>query len=239
MGTKHIDSALCIYIGAYRICIDIKHLKDVVPRGNGTLCGVASVKLRENAPSYTWKIYHGKIVWTVNAKDVEWVQCEYVHKPRHISQLELQKNDLGKVTDKHQNNSKLHDLKERFTKEMNSQKFNLEPEQVTPEVTVKHYETSSRKVKLNCKMNQIPANSNDATTGHKLQRMSKDIIIVSSWPTRGLSKVFKNWEFVVLLHVCTLSGLYFIEPIDTKKAFNPYPDLRSYIKKPERKRSKY
>ncbi len=50
---------------------------------------------------------------------------------------------------------------------MNSQTFNLEPEQVTPEVTGKHYETSSKKVKFNCKMNQIPANSNYPTTGHK------------------------------------------------------------------------
>ncbi len=60
-----------------------------------------SVKLRENAPSYTWKNYHGKKVWTVNAKDVMWVQCEHVHEPGHISQLELQINDLERVTDKH------------------------------------------------------------------------------------------------------------------------------------------
>jgi hypothetical protein len=33
MGTKHIDPALCIYISAYLICIDSKHLKDKVPRG--------------------------------------------------------------------------------------------------------------------------------------------------------------------------------------------------------------
>ncbi len=35
-GTKHIDPALCIYVGAYLMCIDNKHLKDKVPRGNGT-----------------------------------------------------------------------------------------------------------------------------------------------------------------------------------------------------------
>jgi hypothetical protein len=85
------------------------------------------------------------------------------------------------MTDKHQNKSKLHDLMEKLTKEMNSRKFNLEPEQVTPEVTVKHYETSSKKVKFHCKMNQIPANSNDATTGHKLKGMSNYIIIVLSY----------------------------------------------------------
>ncbi len=118
---------------------------------------------------------------------------------------------------------------------MNSRKFNLEPEQVTPEVIVKHYETSSKKVKFRCKMNQIPANSNDATTGHKLQGWSKDIIIVLSWPTEGLSKVFKYWEYVVLSHVCTLLGLYLIELIDMDKLFNPSPELRSYIEKDRKK----
>jgi hypothetical protein len=118
---------------------------------------------------------------------------------------------------------------------MNSRKFNIEPEQVTPEVIVKHYETSSKKVKFCCKMNQIPANSNDTTTGHKLQGMSKDIIIVSSWPIGGLSKVFKNWEYVVLSHVRTLSGLCLIEPIDMDKLFNPSPELRFYIEKARKK----
>ncbi len=28
MGTKHIDTALCLYVGAYIMCIDNKHLKD-------------------------------------------------------------------------------------------------------------------------------------------------------------------------------------------------------------------
>ena len=66
-------------------------------------------------------------------------------------------------------------------------------------------------------MKQIPANSNDATTGHKLQGMSKDAIIVSSWPTGGLAAMFKNWEYVVLSRVRTLSGLYLVKPIDMDK----------------------
>ena len=55
VGTKHIDPALCIYIGAHLICIDNKHLKDKVPRGSGTLCRVLNVKLKDIAPSYKWK----------------------------------------------------------------------------------------------------------------------------------------------------------------------------------------
>jgi hypothetical protein len=84
-------------------------------------------------------------------------------------------------------------------------------------------------------MNQIPANSNDRTTGHKLQGMSKDAIIVSSWPTGDLSKIFKNWEYVVLSRVRTLSGLYLVDPIDMEKLFNSSSQLRPYIDKIKQK----
>ncbi len=118
-GTKHIDPALCLYIGACLICIDNKHLKDRVPRGNGngTLCRVLGVKLRENAPSHTVKNYYGKKVWTVNAKDVEWVQCEHVNKPGHIVQFETQINELEKVQHDNQNKTKLEEIKERLSRE--------------------------------------------------------------------------------------------------------------------------
>jgi hypothetical protein len=52
MDTKHIDQALCLYLGAYLMCIDNKHLKDIVPRAKGTLCQVLDIKLKLNSPSY-------------------------------------------------------------------------------------------------------------------------------------------------------------------------------------------
>jgi hypothetical protein len=76
-------------------------------------------------------------------------------------------------------------------------------------------------------MKQIPANSNDATTGHKLQEMSKDVIVLTSWPTGGLAAIFKNWEYVVLSRVCTLSGLYLVEPIDMEKLFKTFSNSRN------------
>ncbi len=119
VGTKHIDTALCIYLGAHLICID-KHLNSKTPTGNGTICRVLGVKLRENATTYKWKHYYGKKVWTVNAKDVEWIQCEHVNNPGYIVQLEAQKKDLEKVQDKHQNKNKLEQLKEKLSKKRNS-----------------------------------------------------------------------------------------------------------------------
>ncbi len=71
MGSKHVDPAFCIYIGAYLICIDNNHLRDKVPQGNGTLCQVLGVQLNKNAQRYKWNNYYGKKVWTVNAADVD------------------------------------------------------------------------------------------------------------------------------------------------------------------------
>ncbi len=59
--------------------------------------------------------------------------------------------------------------------------------------------------------------------------MSKDVIVVSSWPTGGLATMFKNWEYVVLSHVRTLSGLHLVEPIDMDKWFKPSSELKKYI----------
>ena len=240
MGSKHIDPALCIYIGAYLICIDNKHLTDKVPWGNGTLCRVLGVKLKDNAQSYKCKNYYGKKVWTVNATDVEWVECEHVNKTSLLLQLESQIKELKRQLDLPQNDhqsekktikSKLDDLNNKLEKEMNGRRFKLEQEQFSLEVTVKHYNASSKKIVFRCKMMQIPANSNDATTGHKLQGMSKDAIIVSSWPTGSLAAMFKNWEYVVLSRVRTLSGLYLVKPIDVDKSFQPSPQLASYMDK--------
>jgi hypothetical protein len=84
-------------------------------------------------------------------------------------------------------------------------------------------------------MKQIPANSDDATTGHKLQGMSKDVIVITSCPTGGLAAMFKNWEYVILSRVHTLSGLYLVEPIDMEKLFKPSSELKKYIENARQK----
>lgn len=56
-------------------------------------------------------------------------------------------------------------------------------------------------------MFQLPINMNDATMGHKLQGMSKDNLIVTSWTFT------ENWIYVVLSRVRTLNVLYILKPI--------------------------
>ena len=75
-------------------------------------------------------------------------------------------------------------------------------------------------------MTQLPINSNDAATGHMLQGMSKDVVIISSWPAGGL---FKNWEYFVLSRVRTQNGLYLFEEIDMTRSFKPSPELALFF----------
>jgi hypothetical protein len=67
----------------------------------------------------------------------------------------------------------------------------------------------------NAKVKQVPVNSNIATTGHKLQGMSKDVLIVNYWNYRCA-----NWVYVVLSRVRTLAGLYLMKPLNLERSFN-------------------
>ncbi len=183
-------------------------------------------------------------VWTVNATDVEWVECEHINITGQTLQLETQIHDVTCQLDlatKEGQPCKLHiqstleKLRNRLSTETSNQKFKLEPEKCSPKISVKPYSNSSNKVEFHCKMEQIPANSNDATTGHKLQGMSKDVIVVTSWPTGGLAATFKNWEYVILSQVRTLSGLYLVEPVDVEKLFKPSSELKKYIENARQK----
>jgi hypothetical protein len=128
------------------MCIDNKHLKDKVPRGNGTVCQVLDDKLKHNAPSYTCTNYYQRKVWTVNATDVKWVECEHMNKTGLILQLETQIHNvtcqLGLATKegqphKFQIQSTLEKLKIRLSTKMSNQKFKLEPEYCSPKISVK------------------------------------------------------------------------------------------------------
>jgi hypothetical protein len=57
-----------------------------------------------------------------------------------------------------------------------------------------------------------------ATTGHKLQGKTVKSLVIAEW-----SKV-KNWAYVVLSRVKTLSGLFLMSPIPEDIDFGPAED---------------
>ena len=73
-------------------------------------------------------------------------------------------------------------------------------------------------------MTQLPINMNDATTGHKLQGMSKDKLIVVSW------SFIPNWIYVVLSRVRTLKGLFLLKPLPANclEKFRVPRDLQAF-----------
>ena len=57
-------------------------MTEKVPRGNGTICRLIEMKLKENPTSLTYRKYYAKKVNTVEVKDVEWIECEHIIKHR-------------------------------------------------------------------------------------------------------------------------------------------------------------
>ena len=77
---------------------------------------------------------------------------------------------------------------------------------------------SGAQIEFTLLMTQLPVNLNDATTGHKLQGMSLDSLIILSFLNKILRALFKNWEYVVLLRMQTLSGFSIFNKIDEDKS---------------------
>jgi hypothetical protein len=90
------------------------------------------------------------------------------------------------------------------------------PPQVFP-VTVNYPIGSRECLKLEkSKIIQFPINNDLATTGHKLQGMTKKYLIVSS-----LNYSTPNWIYVVFSRVTSLDGLFLMQPLMTN--YNPQP----------------
>ena len=123
------------------MCINNYHLKDKVPRGNGTICRVLIIKLKQDAPSYKWKNYYGRKVWTVNATHVEYVECKHVNKTGRMLQLEtninnltIQLNQRDQITrtESYTIQNNIGRMKTTWLTIMNKRKFKLKTEQCSP-----------------------------------------------------------------------------------------------------------
>ena len=120
---------------------------------------------------------------------------------------------LEKELVNNQDNSRSSEL-EKLKKELEllkeAQCFRLSPVKSTAFVHVTLVDAvSEQKIFKGVRFTQLPINMNDATTGHKLQGMSKDQLIVVSWT------FISNWIYVVLSRVRTLKGLFLLKPLPT------------------------
>ena len=116
-------------------------------------------------------------------------------------------------------------LQNRLDSLQSAQLFRLTPIKSTATVDVSLDDSVNERTLLKkVIITQIPINMNGATTGHKLQGMSVDKLLVVLW------SFMENWIYVVLSRVRTLKGLYLLKPLpkNSLEKFVVPPELKAF-----------
>ena len=225
---KHVDPALCLYYGAKFICVmDNKALDEDVPRGNGTMCRFRSIKLKPGATSVKTKLFHGRKVTTVNAKDVDYMECEVIDNSSHIKDMSRRLQHLNKKKKKHIQEIK--QLKQQIKRARKNKTFQMKT--VSSSATVRcSMNQFTPLLKFKTIITQFPINIAEAVTGHKLEGGTLNKMIITGW---GLS-FMKNWEYTVLSRVKTREGLFLLTPLDPNKRYGPTEQFTRFLERLKR-----
>ena len=156
------------------------------------------VVLKDNV-MLTSKLWDGYHVNTVSVDNIKFIICEYWE------------NGHGS------NNSN-----------KSPRLFKLKAEVSKVDIKMNLFGSKKKTVFTNQYIKQFGILVNTATTGHKLQGLSMDYIIIVSWFYGA-----KNWVYVVLSRVRTLRGLYLFKPLDYDKYFKEDNKLKKHMKELE------
>jgi hypothetical protein len=214
--SRHVDPCLKLFNGSHVMCNN-NDMLTTHNIGNGTIARVKCIKLKTTAPDLMWKNWEGKKVYTVNARHVEYVEIERYPNSPNIDKLkelihELETNTtLDDASHSNDKSDRLATLQKDLVVAQRAQCVKVKPTKSSAKVTVQLTgdTTGANQQKLSgVGILQLPLMMNDATTGHKLQGMSKNKLVVVSW-NMGTA----NWVYVVLSRVRTLNGLYLLKPL--------------------------
>ena len=106
--------------------------------------------------------------------------------------------------------------------------FKLKAEVTKVDIKMNLFGNKKKMVFTNQYIKQFGMLVNTATTGHKLQGLSMDYIIIVSCFYGA-----KNWIYVVLSRVRPLRGLYLFTPLDYNKYFKEDKKLKKHMKELE------
>ena len=130
-----------------------KDMEQSSSRGNGTVVKFISAKIRHNATSHRWKEYNSRKVWTVNAKDVEWITVELTDNPEEINKI-IDKIEKTKANNSINIETKQHELKRLETKLSQRRKqrqFKIKPEKRTVTINLKFLRDHELKTNIHTK----------------------------------------------------------------------------------------
>lgn len=176
-----------------------------------------------------WKNWNGVKVYTVNARNVEWIEIERFPESQNIVSLresiEKLEEDLETDDNDVEKRNQLVQLKRDLAVALKTQTVKIQPSKSTAKITVDLLDCGTAEIIKGVKILQFPLNMNDATTGHKLQGMSKNKLVIVDWDLK-----FANWIYVVLSRVRTLQGLYLLKPLKKEwlDKFQVPDDLRRF-----------
>ena len=188
---KPVDPVLKIYIGMPIMFLDNTHLNLGI--ANGTTGIIECIYLKNNH-SISWEDWNGYKVNTINVQDIIGV----------LIKINLHNDQVQKVL-----------VKPRTMQITIALNIIPTTDNNTDNITA----TLKPKQNLTMQIKQLPFISNIATTGHKLQSASKDMLIVYKWPILNNSEgKHASWIYVILSRVRTRKGLYLMEPLEITPA---------------------
>ena len=165
-------------------------------------------------------------MWTVCASDEERVEFHNLSKTQDIVKLEKALDMLKKGVKENESHMKL--IEQKLHLAIRARTFRLKPQTFSCRIKVSPNDLVKEKQPMNCMMTQIPINSSDAITGHKLQGLTKDHIIVYSWNKST------SWIYVVLSRVRKLSGLYLVRSLKLSDIKPPSRDYLLFMQRMEK-----
>ena len=89
-------------------------------------------------------------------------------------------------------------------------------------VPVEHL-AANRRMILSANLTQFPVVCSNATTGHRIQGLAPQKLIICTWSPE------RNWNYVALSRVATRARLLLLEPLPNDVDFSISPDLVSML----------
>lgn len=249
---KGVDPALKLYVGCNCMVNNNEDIKSGL--ANGSLCRVVSIKMKEGT-SRMIRNYDGKKVYAINAADLDYVEFEHFPKKNEQLILERKIRELERglcrctVVDEFLAiEGSLGTLKSQLKKIISSRRFRLSVKRYyctfdvnklgsTPDMGSRGLRKSKHVLKhkpewKKITVDQLPVNTNDGTTAHKLQGSSKVKLIVHNW------KYSHGWVYTVLSRVRTIKGLFLSKKLEYRNGGSYYRLPRELIAFENRMRSK-
>jgi hypothetical protein len=137
------------------------------PHGNGTVCTLISVIIKQGAASHIWREFYRRKVLMVNIKDAKWLVVKLANDSGEISSIKYELEQLKMKGNMH-NNKYILTLQNLLILKQKQSLFKIPLELHEIFVTVTPTCLCDIKETFKCQMTIFPVNINTSSTWHEL-----------------------------------------------------------------------